>query len=163
MKYYTVNPAYLYAILADWQTTAREIAQRLIEKYVNPNEATMTNLIWYNNGIWQKTLVTNKPITINYPFEHVGYITNVIKYDFTLDDIPKIITYNPHIIFDFTKQEIYSRSDNEALNILNLNLMHEVIKNEKTTYEAKALYQKFFAEFKKGKENIYTKELIFKK
>jgi hypothetical protein len=48
---------YIDQILSTWPEKQREGALKIITKYGFPQEATVSRLIWYNNGPWKRTIV----------------------------------------------------------------------------------------------------------
>lgn len=46
----TVDVTAVEQMVADWGDTPRKVANRTIQKYGPPNEATLSRLIWFANG-----------------------------------------------------------------------------------------------------------------
>ena len=56
-------------IITGWPDDAKEIAQNIIRKYGEPDEATPSMLVWYNNGPWKRTIVYRDTVPgIIFPF-----------------------------------------------------------------------------------------------
>lgn len=159
--YYTVSNNFLSEILSQWKHEARNLAETIIKGYVNPNEASMNTLTWYNIAPWRKTIITNRPQTIDYPIPHQGFIANTLAYPIPLERLKDVIEFNNNLLIDFLNHEMTSRSDDPALNILNFNFIHEILTNQIKVDEAKKLYENEFLAYKSGKLSSYTTKLNF--
>lgn len=54
-----------------WSATSKEVANMMIKKYGNPQEATANMLIWYNNGPWKRTILFKKELPHNFPMAFI--------------------------------------------------------------------------------------------
>src|SRR4051812_18230261 len=57
-------------ILSNWMSEPRMTAQKVIDKYGEPNEASDTHLTWWHNGPWKFTKIENVAIPHNFPAPH---------------------------------------------------------------------------------------------
>jgi hypothetical protein len=144
--YYTTNPEFIEEVLSFWSTKPLEKARQMIQKYVYPNEASANALTWNNSGVWKKTVVYKNPLTFSFPSEHGIFIEQTISYLVPIDRLSGTVS---------------ARSHKESINILMLNLMHEIIIHKRSVEEAKVFYIKQFDDYINGKKSSYTEALLF--
>ncbi|MGN7309135.1 hypothetical protein ACTHQ2_24640, partial [Bacillus subtilis] len=63
----TQHQQYVSHILSIWHGPSRQGAYQMIHKYGLPNEATISRLIWYNNGPWKRTIVHRDVVPHHFP------------------------------------------------------------------------------------------------
>ena len=137
---YEVPREELEPLLADWPPAPKKTAELMIEQYGVPNEATPTMLIWHQNGPWKKTVVTRDEGEHNFPTPHTDYISQTIDYRVPIEKLTEIGRYDRSIIVNLTSGEATAACDAEPLNILALNLMHEVASGGMTAEDARKKY-----------------------
>ena len=64
--------SYVNQLLSQWHGKPLEGAKKMIQKYGYPQEATMSRLIWYNNGPWKRTIIYKETVPHNFPTPHKG-------------------------------------------------------------------------------------------
>lgn len=158
---YTVDPAALTALIESWPEAPRKGAQKMIEQYGPPNEATPTKLFWYRNGPWKRTMVTRDIVTHNFPTIHSDYLTQVIDYKVPVDRISDIARFDGSCLVDRTAGEVAARCDSEAANIITLNLMHEIATGKKTVEEARKEFANQASAYVTGRPSPYAEGLRF--
>lgn len=57
-------------LIAEWPEAPRKTAEKLLDHYGPPNEATATKLFWYRNRPWRRTVLTAHEIVHNFPTAH---------------------------------------------------------------------------------------------
>lgn len=127
-------------ILQDWPNPPKDVAEKTIEKYGLPNEATYSKLIWYNNGPWKRTEIQRDEFPHKFPTPHTDYISQYIDYKIPPERASEIAAFDGSVLFDRTRGEVAARCDMESMNILSLNLMHEIITNKLAVAEARKKY-----------------------
>src|SRR3712207_6781262 len=63
----TVQAAEVERIIAAWPDAQQTVARQMIAKYGTPNEATLTQLFWYANDPWKRTVLTSDVVVHNWP------------------------------------------------------------------------------------------------
>jgi len=159
--YYTTSPEFVDEILSFWTLKPLEKAIEMIQKYVYPNEATSSYLTWNNCGLWKKTVVYKNPIRFSFPSDHDIFIEQSISYKVPVEHMIDIAKFHDSILVDRLKGTVTVRSHNENINILLINLMHEIIKNIKTVTEARDFFIEQFHEISKGIHIPYTEAFLF--
>lgn len=148
-------------VISKWNDTAKEAAQKMMDKYGTPDEVTQTRLIWHNNDPWKRTEVINEKIPHNFPKEHVDVLMQTIDYHVPPRKADDLIAFGGSIIIDRTKGELSSRCDKEEMNILTLNLADNIVKGERSVEDARNVYADQVMAVKEGKSAPLIKSLKF--
>jgi hypothetical protein len=148
------------AILAEWPQKTREAAQKIVDRYGPPDEATRSMLVWRDNGPWKRTIAYREEVRHEFPMAHVDSVEQVIDYRVPPDKFDELAQYDGSVICERTKGEMSARCDMEPLNFLAINLAHEVITGERTVEDARAFYARTAMAFKEGRKDRYTQGLL---
>lgn len=148
-------------VISTWAATPKDVANAMIKKYGNPNEATASMLIWYNNGPWKKTIVYSEEVPHDFPMAHTDLLQQYLDYKTPLDKYDDLAEYDGSVVVERTKGEISARCDKEEMNFLALNLANDVATGKKTVAEARAYYARAAMAFMKGEKDPYTTGLKF--
>lgn len=139
------------AIIAGWPKMSQAGAREIIEKYGAPNEAMDSRLIWYNNGPWKRTIASRTLTMHHFPAPHPDSVEQVIDYRVPLGKYDDLARYDGSVNVDRTKGELSARCDLEEMNLLALNLAHDVITGKKSVTEARGFYARVVKMFKEQK------------
>jgi hypothetical protein len=150
------------AILQDWPTAPKLVAEDAIERYGLPNEATYSRLIWYNNGPWKRTEISRDEIPHNFPTPHTDYIMQYIDYRVPPERISDVALFDGSVIVDRTAGEVAARCDMESMNILSLNLLHDLVTGKATVESAREKYAEEASAHMMDRPAPYTERLLFK-
>jgi hypothetical protein len=112
--HYRVDPAEAERIIEDWPDAQKNVARQMLAKYGPPNEATPTQLFWYRNGPWKRTVLTSDVVTHNWPTPHSDFLTQVIDYRVPPEKFDDIARFDGSILLDRTRGEVAARCDSEA-------------------------------------------------
>jgi hypothetical protein len=158
----TVEKEIIEKILTDWPENAKNGAYTIIGKYGDPDEATPSLLIWRQNGTWKRTIAYRDETPHKFPAPHPDLLEQVIDYSIPVNLCSDVLAFDGSIIIDRTRGEVAARCDKEAMNILALNLMHDIVTKKLSTDQARKKYSEIAVEyniFKKPSE--YTQTLLF--
>ncbi len=158
---YTVPLREVEAIIERWPTAPKEGAQKMLEQYGPPNEATPTKLFWYRKGPWKRIQITSDVLTHNFPAPHSDFLTQWIDYHVPVDKFDEIGRYDGSCLVDRTAGEAGGRCDSEAANTITLNLMHEIVTGMKSVEEARQVYAENMAAYTMGRSAPYAEQLLF--
>lgn len=126
-------------IIQTWGSFPRKAALNTINKYGPPQEATPSQLIWYNNGPWKRTRILRDEIPHHFPQPHTDVVENWINYRVPPEKLEELARLDGSLIIDRTRGEAASRCDMEAANFIALNLMHDVINGKTSVKKARQL------------------------
>ncbi|PAV30471.1 hypothetical protein CIL05_05035 [Virgibacillus profundi] len=131
-------PDFVNQIIAGWPEKQKNGALKIIEKYGFPQEATASRLIWYNNGHWKRTIVHRDAVPHNFPTPHPDFLEQTIDYRTPIYMFDEIAFFDGSCYPDRTKGEVTAICDKEEMNMLSINLFHEIVTRKRTAEEAKA-------------------------
>lgn len=148
-------------IIGGWPKTAKEAAQKTIDKYGQPDAAHATHLYWHENGPWNYTFVYRDPIPHLFPMKHEDVLEQAIDYEVPPEKFDELATYDGSVIVRRTKGEASAMCDKEEMNFLALNLMNDIVTGKVGVQEARQTYGKIAMAFMKGEQHPYTQKLSF--
>jgi hypothetical protein len=128
------------AIIANWPVKPKEVANAIIMKYGEPNEATASMLVWHDNGPWKRTIVYRDEVAHEFPMPHTDIVEQFIDYKVPSEKFDELAAYDGSVVAKRTEGELSARCDKEEMNFLALNLAVDIIEGEKTVAEARATY-----------------------
>jgi hypothetical protein len=160
-SHYEMDQEAVEEIIKDWPDTPKRTATDMINRYGAPNEATMTQLFWYYNGPWKRTVVSRDEIPHNFPTPHTDFITQFIDYRVPPDLADEAILFDGSVLVDRTAGEVAARCDMEAMNILTLNLLNDIVTGRMTVDEARKRYAEEASAHMMNRPAPYTEKLVF--
>ncbi len=156
-----VEEATVTALLKNYSNTSQEVAEKMIKQYGQPHEATASMLIWHNNGPWKRTVLYSEEVAHHFPMPHKDVLEQFVDLDVDPKHYTALAEYDGSVVLKRTEGEISARCDKEPMNILALNLAHDIIEGKKTVEEAREFYAKTAARAMKGDMDPYTQKLNF--
>lgn len=148
-------------IIVGWPVVTREMAEKIIDKYGEPDEATPSLLIWYHNAPWKRTIIYRDALNHNFPLPHYDGIEQFVNYEVPMEKACEIAAFNGSLIIYPTRGEMSSCSDDEAVNVLALNLAHDIMQDKKTFEQARHYYAKYIIEYLQHRLPTYMEKLLF--
>lgn len=119
-------------------------------------------LVWYGTGPFLKTALARDEVPHNFPMPHVDYLTQTVRHRVPADKLDDLHEYDGSVWFHRTRGELSAQCDVEEMNLLALNLAHDVITGKRTAADARAFYARTAMAFKQGdKSSPYVRGLIF--
>jgi hypothetical protein len=148
-------------IIQEWPQAPKAMAVKLLEGYGPPNEATPTKLFWYRRRPWRRIVITADEVVHNFPTPHTDYLTQYVDYRVPPEMFSDLARFDGSVLVDRTAGEMGARCDMEAMNVLTLNLAHEIITGRRSVDEARAFYAETAAAYAMGREAPYAEKLLF--
>lgn len=150
------------SIIGKWEKTSRFAALQTIQKYGPPAEATPTRLVWFDNGPWKRTVITNEPTNHDFPMPHQDVMEQTISYKVPPDKFDELAAYDGSVYVDRTRGELSARCDLEAANFIALNLAHDVVTGKRSVEDARKEYADLVVAKMTGKGSVpYAEKLVF--
>lgn len=149
-------------VLRSWPQESREVAMKMIARYGQPHEFTASMLIWHNNGPWKRTIVNRDTVPHRFPVPHADMLEQFVDYRVPLERYDDLAHYDGSVIVERTKGEMSARCDKEEMNMLALNLAHDISLGRRTWQDARAFYARTAMAFMQGQTSPYTQSLMFK-
>lgn len=162
--------AYLYVRSADGSQSRclpslhnwrRAFVSRSRLEYGLPNEATPTLLIWHDSGPWKRTIITSDETAHDFPTPHTDYISQTLNYDIPLEKVPDVLAFDGSIIIYRTAGQVTASCDNEAANLLTVNLLNDIVVGKKTVDEARHEFGEQTAGWMLNRKAPYTEGVLF--
>jgi hypothetical protein len=148
-------------LIAEWPEAPRKAAEKLLDHYGPPNEATPTKLFWYRNGPWRRTVLTAEEIVHNFPTAHTDYLTQYVGYRVPPEKVSELVAFDGSVLVDRTAGEMGARCDHEAYNTLTLNLAHDIVTGKRTVEDARRFYAETASAYAMGRSAPYAEGLLF--
>ena len=158
---YSADPAEVETLIDSRPNAPKMVARKLLEQYGAPNEATPTKLFWYHNGPWKRTVLTRDVVTHNFPTAHSDFLTQFIDYQVPPDKFDEIARFDGSCLADPTAGKAAARCDSEAMKILTLNLLHEIVTGTMRVEEARETYAENAAAYTMGRAAPYVGRFQF--
>lgn len=127
----------------------------------NSHEFTATRLIWHNIGPWKTNILNKVEVPHDWPKKHTDVLEQIIDYKVPPDKFDDIATFDGSVIVERTKGTMSARCDHEEMNMLALNLAHDIAIDKRTAEEARKFYEDSIRAFLKGEKPAYMQKLQF--
>jgi hypothetical protein len=149
-------------VIANWKATPKEVAQKMIAKYGQPQEVTANRLIWHDNGPWKYSELVNEEIPHEFPMPHKDALYQAINFKVDPAKADELLEYDGSIILERTKGEIAARCDKEDANFLAINLANDIVTGRRSVDDARKFYADTMMAFmKENKKNEYLEGFRF--
>ncbi len=139
----------------------KKAAEKPLEHYGPPNEATATKLFWYREGPWRRTVLTADEVVHNFPTPHTDFLTQYVGYRVPVAKTAELVEFDGSVLVDRTAGELGARCDDEAYNTLTLNLAHEILTGKRNVEEARKFYAETASAYVMGRPAPYAERLLF--
>jgi hypothetical protein len=149
------------AIIEGWPDAPKKAAMKILDHYGPPNEATPTKLFWYRTGPWARMELTANEVLHKFPMPHVDFFTQYVDYPVSAAKTSELLEFDGSVILDRTAGQIGARCDDEAFNVLTLNLAVEILEGRRTVEDARELYAETAAAYVMGRDAPYAERLLF--
>lgn len=150
------------AALAAWPAKQRETAMTAMGKYGQPDVMGDPMIGWFGKGPFVKTTIMRQEVAHAFPMPHVDYLMQTVKYRVPTDKYDELAEFDGSVIVHRTRGELSAQCDKEEMNLLALNLAHDVATGKRTVQDARAFYAKTAMAFMGGdKSSPYVQGLIF--
>ncbi|MBT2525624.1 hypothetical protein J7E91_09295 [Streptomyces sp. ISL-99] len=160
-RQYTADAEDVRTLVTQWPSAPKKVELQILEQCGPPNEATPARLIWHRNGPWKRTELTRDEIVHNFPTAHTDFLTQYIDYAVPPEKAGEITQFDGSCLVDRTAGEAAARCDSEAMNILTLNLMHDIVTGAKDVSQAREVYAENASAHVLGRSAPYTERLQF--
>lgn len=148
-------------VIEEWPSESREAAQLVIDKYGEPAEVTDSMLLWNEVGPWKRIVATKAFYEHDFPAPHIDAVESFIDYSVPTEMFTPLAEFDGSVVVERTAGEVSARCHDEKANNLALNLMHDIVKGERTVEEARRYYAKEFLDYRRGKPTPYMEKLHF--
>lgn len=148
-------------IIEGWPVTAKMAAENTMNFYGPPNEATPSQLTWFNNGPWKRTTAFRDEVPHDFPEPHTDVLEQFIDYHVPADKAGLVAQLEGSLVIDRTKGEVSVHCDNEGANTLSINMMHDIVTGNRTPQEAREFIKKEIVEYMMSRPAPYAERFQF--
>jgi len=148
-------------VISQWPAESREAAQLVVDEYGDPQEVTDSLLIWHGAGPWKRVIASRWFFEHDFPAPHIDAVESVIDYRVPPELISSITEFDGSVIVDRTAGEVSARCHDVQANFLALNLMHDIVLDERTVDEAREYYAQEFLNSRRKQPTPYMSGLRF--
>lgn len=135
---------------------------QMVEKHGRSTVTGDRVLAWFGIGPFVKTVIVRDAASHMFPMEHVDFLTQTVKYRVPENRLAALNEFCGSVWFHRTSGELSAQCDVEGVNLLALNLAHDVISGKRAPADARAFYAKTAMAFKQGdKSSPYVTGLMF--
>ena len=149
-------------VIEAWPEESREAAQLVIDQYGEPHEATDSLLTWHGVGPWKRLVASQAFHQHEFPAPHIDAVESFIDYRVPPAKLTPLAEFDGSVIVDRTPGEVSARCHDEQANFLALNLMHDIVVNERTVDDARRYYAEEFLGARRGDPTPYMDGLRFR-
>jgi hypothetical protein len=147
--------------IVDWPEPAQKAARQMGQRYGAPHEVTDTELVWFGNGPWKRTILSREGRPHEWPEPHVDVLEQVIDLRVDPKRADDIERFNGSVIVDRTKGELSARCGREAANFLAINLARDIATGKRSDENARAFYEQAIADAAAGQKPEEMRRLMF--
>ena len=156
-----MDRAAVTAFVSDWPEPSRNAVMSTMDRYGAPSGVTPSMIVWEESGPFKRTIAYREVVQHDFPMPHPDVLETVINYEVPEGMADELAMYDGSVILERTKGEMSARCDQEPLNILALNLAHDIATGQRTVEEARMFYGEQAMAFKSGEPARYTERLLF--
>lgn len=144
-----------------WPNESREAAQRVLDKYGEPDECTESLLTWFDVGPWKRILASRAFHQHDFPAPHIDAVESVIDYRVPPEHASSLAAFDGSVVVERTAGELSARCHDEEANFLALNLANDIVTGRKNVDEARMYYAKEFLDARRKRRTPYMEGLNF--
>ena len=151
-------------VIQDWPESQTETAHEMMDKYGEPDEAVPSRLMWHqedDDSPWKHTIVYRDSVQHNFPVEHPDYLEQAIELYIPPHHYHKVAMFDGSVMPERTKGMVKARCDKEPMNVLAINLAHELAFTGMSVEEARRAYAENAMAFMNGEEPDWTQDFQF--
>lgn len=148
-------------IVAEWPDDPRSVAENVMDTYGEPDEATPSRLIWFDNGPWKRSILYRDGTPHQFPKEHSDLFEQTIDYGVDPEHYDDLGRFDGSVLVDRTKGELAAICHGEPANFLAINLAHDIVTGERSVEEARQFYAEAIAKKDAGDPPPYTQSFQF--
>ncbi len=143
-----------------WSTPSAAVGRKLLDQYGLPDDVTINQLTWDRRNGWKRIVVWNRA-PIYRSTADLAVMKHTVAYRLDLKQTAQLLAFNENLEIDLSRGELSSRTGQEGLNYLTVNLADEIVRGLKTVPQAQAAYSRIVALTAAGKSSPYTERLLF--
>jgi sporulation protein YlmC with PRC-barrel domain len=149
------------SMINSWPQASQKAAQEMARKYGQPDVMSDSMLVWDDAGQFAKCIVFRNEVQHQFPVQHSDVLEQCVSYRVPADMVDDLAKFDGSLMVYRTGGFLSARCNNEAMNILALNLAHEIITGKRTPEDARQFLSTTAQQFMQGQSSEYTEGLMF--
>lgn len=149
------------AVVESWPETSKSTATTIAEKYGAPDLVSAGVLMWHSPGPYEWIKVHGTEVEHNFPIPHKDVLDVAIAYRVPVSMYTALAEFDGSATAMRTRGLLVASCFMEELDILILNLAHDVVTGAKTPEEARMAFGMIATGLMNGEMNPYTEALQF--
>lgn len=145
--------------ISNWPQESRVAAQNMEKKYGPPDSTTHDRLTWRDRDPFAEIVVFKDGTSHNHPDQHRDVMAHSIYYSVDASRLDDLSDFHGNIKADHNRGLLTAKCKDEAMNILALNLVHNILSGKMSV--SKANNQLSEKTRTKDLDDDYMKELQF--
>lgn len=139
--------------VAEWHEKSLHAAELMIENYGPPDQVSDYSIEWKRRGPWKRVVVRRR--AVESPIEHViDYAVPAFRFN-------EVAWFGNGLSLNETTGELSASGASEALNVLALNMGHELAIQQRTLEDAREFFTMTASLAARGKSSPYMERLMF--
>lgn len=148
-------------IVDGWPDEAKEAARLVLDRYGEPDEATESLLVWHRVGPWKRLVASKTFWKHDFPVPHYDSVEGVVDFHVPPEKCTPLAQFDGSVIVERTAGEVSARCHDEEANSLALNLVHDIVVDNRPVEDARAYYAKEFLDHRRKRPTPYMDGLRF--
>ncbi len=157
----TASENYLEKTVANWPARPKLAVQTMRAKYGEPLEVTSETVTWHDEGPFKRITVSKTEVAHDFPKPHMDFIEHTVAYAVPVSKVDDLLAFDGSLTINRTAGELSARCDQEAHNILTLNMAHDVAQGIRTSREARNDFSQYVVDHMLGNNPPYAEKLQF--
>lgn len=141
------------AHIKTWYEAPRQMARLMTERYGPPSALGTDDATWHERGPWKRIVVHGDSPD--------SCLEQVVAYWVSPEAGASLREFGHGVQFDYAAEEMSTRSNDESLNFLALNLANQIASGSQGAEEARQLYTRTATLALSGKSSPYMQKLLF--
>jgi hypothetical protein len=151
------------SVIRQWPEESRAAARAMIAKYGKPSHFNQNVLVWIRNGPWRKTTVYRGVERRPLGKRETAFVEQTIVYRVPARRIDDLKRFDGRLEVDERRGRVSVRSESEAFNFLELNLVDEIVTGKRNLEQARVFYTKTARLANAGKSSPYMEGFLFRR
>lgn len=151
----------LNKVTENWPQPAKTAIESLTSKYGLPNAVTEKMVVWTEPGPFEQAIVYKDEVNHMFPMQHADILQQTVNYRVPLDKVAPLAKFDGSLLVDRTKGQLSARNEKEPMNILALNLAHQIVRGDITVEKARRMYKEQADAFSAGTTTPMLSDLNF--
>lgn len=144
-----------------WPASSIKAAKELIQKYGRPSESTPSFLVWENLTPFKRIVVYREEVVHKFPLLHQDVMEHIVSYKAPAEKMDDLFKFNGSVNFNRTTGELSARCGSEAMNVLSLNLAHDIFSGRRSVSSARTELSRQAMDHMNGNKGTHTEFLLF--